>query len=94
LRYCYYCKKELKISEKPPRDSICPSCGNYLKVCLNCKFYNTDSYNQCFEPMAERVYDKEKANFCEYFHFTKKAHIDITAVNDPFEDIKRLFHEL
>jgi hypothetical protein len=26
-------------------------------------------YNECREPSAERVVDKEKANFCDYFEF-------------------------
>jgi len=32
-----------------------------------CQFYDQKSYNECREPMADRVPDKEKANFCDYF---------------------------
>jgi len=32
-----------------------------------CHFYDTSSYNECKEPMANRVLDKEKANFCDFF---------------------------
>jgi hypothetical protein len=38
-------------------------------VCLNCRFFDVRAYNQCREPQAERVTEKDKANFCEYFSF-------------------------
>jgi hypothetical protein len=27
-------------------------------------------YNECVEPNADRVIDKEKANFCDYFQLS------------------------
>lgn len=47
----------------------CPRCGRDLHVCRNCRFYERGAYNDCRESQAERVLDKEKANFCEYFTF-------------------------
>lgn len=38
-----------------------------MHVCFNCKFYDKGSYNECREPQAERVVEKSKANFCDYF---------------------------
>jgi len=35
-----------------------------------CKFYDPKSYNECKEFQADRVADKEKANFCDYFKLT------------------------
>jgi hypothetical protein len=32
-----------------------------------CHFYDVKAYNECKEPMADRITDKEKANFCDYF---------------------------
>jgi hypothetical protein len=32
-----------------------------------CSFYDPKSYNECRESSADRVQDKEKANFCDYF---------------------------
>jgi hypothetical protein len=32
-----------------------------------CVFYDPKSYNECRESSADRVQDKEKANFCDYF---------------------------
>ncbi len=34
---------------------------------MNCRFYDETAYNECSEPSAERVVDKEKSNFCDYF---------------------------
>ncbi|MEW6268876.1 MAG: hypothetical protein AB1689_06210 [Thermodesulfobacteriota bacterium] len=38
-----------------------------MRVCRNCAFYSPGMHNDCREPSAERVADKERANFCEYF---------------------------
>jgi hypothetical protein len=32
-----------------------------------CQFYDTSSYNECREPTADRIIEKEKANFCDFF---------------------------
>ncbi len=34
-----------------------------------CIFYDKHSYNECREPTAERLVDKEKANFCDFYKF-------------------------
>ncbi len=51
------------------RQEICPSCGADMHVCLNCGFYSPGAYNDCREPQAERVVDKRRSNFCDYFAF-------------------------
>jgi len=38
-----------------------------LHACPQCRFYAPGQYNDCREPQAERVLDKEKANFCDFF---------------------------
>jgi hypothetical protein len=48
------------------RDS-CPRCGSDLHSCRNCQFYEPAKPNQCSEPQAEWVRDKEAANYCDYF---------------------------
>ena len=67
IKHCHHCKKELDLTAKPARGETCPHCASDLRVCLNCRFYDTNSYNECAEPMAERVVDKDRSNFCEYF---------------------------
>lgn len=64
---CHKCKKTIPTSEKIGFREDCPSCGADLHTCLNCDFFDTSVYNECRETSAERVLDKEKANYCEYF---------------------------
>jgi hypothetical protein len=45
----------------------CGSCRADLHVCKLCEFYATGIANDCREPIAERVVNKERANFCGYF---------------------------
>ncbi|MBF0164683.1 MAG: hypothetical protein HQL97_12005 [Magnetococcales bacterium] len=49
------------------RSDVCPSCSKDARVCLNCRFHDPGSYNECRETVAERVVDKERNNFCEDF---------------------------
>ena len=51
------------------RREVCPGCGADLRCCLNCAFHDPGAYNQCREPQAERVLDKDRGNFCDWFRF-------------------------
>lgn len=64
---CHFCKKEISVSEKIGFREECPECYQDLHICMNCQFYDQGSYNECKETSADRVVDKEKANFCEFF---------------------------
>jgi hypothetical protein len=66
---CHNCSKEVKIKLPVGRKDVCPSCGADLRCCLNCVFYTPGAYNECREPQAERVLEKDRSNFCEYFGF-------------------------
>ncbi len=65
--FCYKCDTEVIVKERVEFRAECPKCNAQLHVCLNCKFYRKNSYNQCKEPNAERVTDKDRFNHCEYF---------------------------
>ena len=67
---CFSCKRELTIEGRPGRGDACPLCDSDLKACLNCTFYYEGAYNECREPVAERVVNKGRANFCDYFQFS------------------------
>jgi hypothetical protein len=41
-----------------------------------CKFYDARVYNECKESNADRVVDKEKDNFCDYFSLSDGKHDD------------------
>lgn len=65
---CFNCKTEFRDLPNPVgRRDTCEKCGADIHVCKNCGHYDIGSYNDCREPMAERVVDKEKSNFCDYF---------------------------
>lgn len=64
---CWSCKTALALRDKPGRGDVCPHCRNDLRVCKNCTFYDAKAYNECREPAADRVVDKERANFCDFF---------------------------
>lgn len=64
---CAHCRKDVTLSDRVGRESICPHCGAYLHSCVNCRFYSPGRHNDCSEPQAEPVTDKRGANFCDYF---------------------------
>ena len=64
---CHVCGTAIERDEKVGRQETCPKCNAYLHCCMNCRFYDETAYNECREPQAERVVDKEQANFCDYF---------------------------
>ncbi len=67
--YCFSCntKLELESTDKIGRHEDCPKCRTSLRCCRMCQFYDKLVYNECKEPNAERLLDKEKSNFCSYF---------------------------
>ncbi|HPC74045.1 MAG TPA: hypothetical protein P5551_08330 [Syntrophales bacterium] len=73
MKRCYGCQRELTVADRIGRAETCPSCGADLKCCRNCAFHDERAYNQCREPQAERVLEKERSNFCDYFTFRDSA---------------------
>jgi hypothetical protein len=66
-RHCQLCGALLDIEGTLSRRDACAACGVDLHTCVQCRFYDPSVSNQCREPLAERVQDKERQNFCEYF---------------------------
>jgi len=73
MKRCHSCTKEIDVGRTVGRREDCPFCGSDLHVCLNCRFYDPGSYNDCREPQADRVVDKGRSNFCDYFEFRDSA---------------------
>jgi len=63
---CWHCGGPLGELEYGRQDS-CPKCRRDTHVCRNCGFYDPAYNNQCREPQADRVAEKERSNFCDYF---------------------------
>lgn len=66
--YCFNCGEKNEIADKPTRSDCCISCMADLRSCKNCEHYDANAWNECRETSAERVTEKEKANFCDYFN--------------------------
>ena len=70
---CWNCKTEIDTRNRIGFRDHCPRCDRAAHACLNCDFYDPAYNNQCRESMAERVVDKDRQNFCEYFAPRKGA---------------------
>ncbi len=64
---CHACSAGLEIEPPVGRSARCPHCGAEVRCCRNCRFHDLSAYNECSEPSAERVLEKDRANFCDYF---------------------------
>lgn len=86
---CFSCKKTLLVADGPiGRSATCDSCDADIRCCLNCTFYDPNSYNECHEPSAERVVDKDRANFCDFFRLGTANVVDAKKSDD--EALKKL----
>ncbi len=63
---CWSCASLIDAGDFNRGDS-CAKCGRDSRVCKNCKHYDPRAYNECHETSADRVVEKERANFCDYF---------------------------
>jgi predicted RNA-binding Zn-ribbon protein involved in translation (DUF1610 family) len=63
---CWHCGAELTDLDYA-REATCPNCRKFTHSCRNCRWYARGRPNDCAEPVADPVADKERANFCGYF---------------------------
>jgi hypothetical protein len=68
VKTCFKCGAGLEIDFVGRREE-CPNCGADVHVCLNCDFYELGRANDCREPQAEPVKEKDRSNFCGFFRF-------------------------
>jgi len=73
MRYCFRCGSEISGTQRVLKDQECPGCGQDLHCCRNCRFHDPGLSNQCSEPQADLVVDKERSNFCEFFAFAQRG---------------------
>jgi len=70
---CFSCGTQLDTVGKPGRADTCTACDADVHCCRNCEFYDPGSYNDCCETQAERVLEKNRSNFCDYFAFKESS---------------------
>lgn len=68
---CPFCSKP--VPQTISRNTECPSCGRPLHCCKCCTFYSPDSHYGCRETIDDPVWDKEAANFCDYYRFNDSS---------------------
>jgi len=82
---CWSCGSSLTGVPMPiSRISECLSCRRKLHVCLMCEFHDPLVAQACREPIADKVADKQWANFCDYFNPRPDA---FNKQNDPRDEI-------
>jgi hypothetical protein len=89
---CWKCGQSVELpagGRVGQRDS-CPQCDSDLHSCRNCRFYDPGKHNQCSEPQAEWVRDKEAANYCDYF----APRLASSRASSAAEDVRRKFDSL
>ncbi len=63
---CWFCGITLSPLHYGRGDS-CPQCKRDTRTCKGCIFFDSSCHNECREPSADRVLEKERSNFCDYF---------------------------
>ena len=86
---CYRCGTPFDGQRVPVR-GVCARCAAFLHCCRNCDFYAPGLANDCREPNAERVPDKEQGNFCDWFRPAAAAVADKRA-GDARDRLDALF---
>ena len=72
---CFACgtDAELRAGERVGHRESCARCRADLHVCRNCRHHDPSLANECREPNAEPVRDRERANGCEWFAPAERA---------------------
>lgn len=64
---CFQCQKPNPLIGKVGRKDECIACHADLHSCKNCHFYDAKVYNECREPAADVVKEKDRSNFCDFY---------------------------
>jgi hypothetical protein len=73
---CYRCGASLAALTPPiGRHDECPSCYVQVHVCRMCIHFDSSVPKQCCEDDAEEVFEKERANFCDWYEASINAFV-------------------
>lgn len=64
---CFQCQNLMQFTDRVGLREECPKCRADVHVCRNCEFYDPKVYNECREPQADRVAEKDRSNRCDWF---------------------------
>lgn len=72
---CWKCGHQLQGIILPlSRLEECPKCSSDLHACKTCKHFSTSAADNCLEDRAETIFEKDKANFCDYLLINQNAY--------------------
>jgi len=93
---CWRCGADLKRVPRPfSRFAECPECRVELHVCRMCRHYDPRYIGECDHEFADKVLDKEKANFCSHFRPSRRAYQggEDTGKRKAQQELESLFDE-
>lgn len=64
---CFSCGKQLTFPDRVGLREECPQCRADVHVCRNCEFHDPKVYNECREPQADPIRERDRANRCDFF---------------------------
>lgn len=88
---CFSCGKDFVVVERVGRGESCTHCGADLHCCRNCEFYDPAAYNDCREPAAERVVEKDRSNFCDMFQIATQREKQKKVADDTKKKLEEMF---
>ena len=90
---CTKCHHELEVfqsmSDAPLKK--CPACKRDVHCCKGCQHYDRSLNNECREPQADWVSEKERRNFCDFFLVSERPVAKKTGKQDLNEKWGKLF---
>lgn len=89
---CFQCNSSLAeyVGTTVGRNSECSHCSADVRVCHNCRHYDPSAYNECNESQAERIVEKGRANFCDYFSLGSGTNVATDADTAKEAALKKL----
>jgi hypothetical protein len=92
---CQACQTEIPLAtgESIGFRDVCDRCRADLHVCLNCEHHDPSAYNECREPNAERVLDRDRANRCDYFRPATGLRASGEGRAEAMADLEKLFRK-
>jgi predicted RNA-binding Zn-ribbon protein involved in translation (DUF1610 family) len=84
---CFSCGEKVAFERSLGRTDTCPDCDADLKVCKTCRHHDRSAPQQCREPTAEFVSNKERANFCGLYEPSATG-ADLGPGPSPADDAK------
>ena len=90
---CQACGREVVVLGVIGRRDTCAGCDADLHACRQCEFYDVHAANQCREPSADKVADKEGGNFCDFFRLSTREP-EVRAATDPAAEARQRLEDL